>query len=169
MADKYLYNNAGVITERELTVTSAGAGNAGDGVALDGTGHLDATVMPTGIAADTNTVETTEDIADGSFVNVYASTGAKCRKADATTAGKVATGYVKATTTSGQNAVVYPLSTTNDHRTGLTAGEIYFLNTTAGGVTVTAPSSSGNVVQRIGVATSTTAIATEVQPAIVLA
>ena len=51
MADKYIKNNSGQLAEVEATVTSAGAGNAGDIVALDGSGKLDTTVLPTGIGA----------------------------------------------------------------------------------------------------------------------
>lgn len=40
--------------------------------------------------------------------------------------------------------------------TGLTAGSTYYLDTTAGSITATAPSSTGNIVRIIGYAISTT-------------
>lgn len=167
MAKKYISNNAGVLTEVEATVTSAGAGNAGDLLALDAGGKIDETVLPTGIGADVAVVEATENLAAGDLVNIYNSTGSKCRKADATTAGKHAHGFVLSSVTSGQNATIY-LEGTNDQVTGLTPGD-QFLSTTAGIPTATAPSGSGNVVQNVGVATSATSLNFERGPQIVLA
>ena len=47
MADKYLgIDSNGVTSEVEGTVASAGAANAGDIVALDASGKLDSTVLP---------------------------------------------------------------------------------------------------------------------------
>lgn len=42
---------------------------------------------------------------------------------------------------------------------GLTAGSVYFLSTTAGAITATPPATTGNVVQKIGVARSATVLA----------
>jgi len=168
MADKYLYNNAGVITERELKASSAGAGDAGKGVALDASGLIDNSMMPVGVGADTVSIEATENLSAGDLVNVYASSGAKTRKADATTAGKEANGYVLSSVTSGANATVY-LEQKNTGVTGLTPGAQYYLSTTAGGVTATAPSGSGNVVQSIGRASAAGVLIFQPGPAIVLA
>lgn len=168
MADKYIRNNAGTLTETEATVTSAGAGNAGDIIALDGTGRLDSSVMPVGFGDDTAVIVAGENLAAGDFVNVYNDSGTpKVRKADATTAGKEAHGFVLAVVTSGNNANVY-FEGTNTQVSGATAGVIY-LSASAGGFTSTAPSSSGNVVQKLGVAVSATAISFEAQQPIVLA
>ena len=168
MADKYLRNNSGVITELEATVTSAGAGNAGDIVALDGTGKLDNSVMPVGIGADTAVLATTENLSAGDFVNIFNDSGTpKARKADATTTGKFAHGFVLAGTTSPNNATVY-FEGTNTQVSTVTGGRLY-LATTAGGWTATAPSASGNVVQAIGVGTSSTTINFEPEAPVVLA
>lgn len=184
-AHKFLKNNAGVITEEAAVETSAGAGDEGKHVALnasgvldstivnsktssagagdagklpalDGTGKLDSTFMPTGVGADTVSITASENLADGDFVNIWVSTGTKVRKADATVTGKFAHGFVLGAVTSGNPATVY-LSGQNTHCTGLTVGD-QFLATTAGLPTATAPSGSGNVVQRIGVAVSSTAL-----------
>ncbi len=167
MADKYIRNNAGTLTEKEATVVSAGAGDAGEIVALDNTGKLDNSVLPVGIGADTAVVTAGEALAAGDFVNIYNDTGAKVRKADATTAGKEAHGFVLESVDNGDPATVY-FEGTNTQVSGATAG-VVFLATSAGGFTSTAPSSTGNVVQKLGVAISATAISFEGQQPIVLA
>lgn len=158
MADKYLYDNSGTITECEATVTSAGAGNAGDIVALDSGGLLDISTMPSGVGADTVVLACSEDVAAGDWLNVWNDSSViKCRKADATTSGKPCHGFTLEAKTSGQNVTVY-LSGTNNQMTSLTGGSTYYLATTAGAETATAPSASGNLVQKLGVATATTSI-----------
>ena len=116
--------------------------------------------------ADTATI-TSEALAAGDLVNIWNSGGAKARKADATTAGKEAHGFVLAAFGSGVPAAVY-FEGTNTAVTGLTPGP-QFLNTTAGAASSTAPSGSGNVVQRVGVAVSATAFNFQLYSPIVLA
>ena len=120
-----------------------------------------------GGGADTGTVTTSEALAAGDLVNIWNSSGAKARKADATTAGKEAHGFVLAAFGSGVPATVY-FEGTNTAVTGLTPGP-QFLNTTAGAASSTAPSGSGNVVQRVGVAVSATAFNFQLNSPIVLA
>lgn len=180
---KFIKNNAGVLAEESALVTSAGAGDsgkipalnasgvldstvvnskttsagAGDSgkvVALDGSGRIDSTMMPVGIGADTQTVTTSEAIASGDLVNIWDNSGAKCRKADATVAGKEAHGFVLVGVGSGAGAIVF-FEGSNTAMAGLTPG-VQFLSTTAGTATATAPSGSGNVVQRVGFAVSAT-------------
>lgn len=155
-AKKFLRLIAGVITEIAGTITSAGAGNDGDFVVLDATGRLDTSVMPVGIAADTVAITTSEALAAGDFVNIWTSSGAKVRKADATVAGKEAHGFVLASSSSGGTATVY-FEGSNTQVSGQTAGVVY-LTTTAGTASSTPPSGSGNVVQVVGFATSATNI-----------
>jgi hypothetical protein len=152
MADKPIQLIGGELTQVEAKVSSAGAGDAGKIVALDAAGRISETMMPTGIGADTASVACTEDLAAGDLVNVYNSSGAKCRKADASTAGKEAHGFVKQSYTNGQTVVIY-FEGNNDQVTGLTPGKQY-LSTTPGLATNTAPSASGNVVQRVGFASA---------------
>lgn len=169
MADKYLYNSAGTLTERAGLVTSAGAGDAGKIPALDGTGRLDNSVMPVGVASsDTAQVTASEALAAGDWVNIWNSTGAKARKADAGAAGKEADGFVIAAVSSSATATVY-FEGTNTQVTGATPGPVYLSATTPGQSTGTAPSGAGQVVQRLGVAVSATAINFERGTAIVLA
>ena len=125
--------------------------------------------MPVGIGADSKILPASENLAAGDLVNVWTDTGtAKARKADATVAGKEANGFVLAAVTLGQNATVY-FDGTNTQLSGLTPGAVYYLSTTAGGVTTTPPSGSGNVVQRVGRAVSATELTFEPGEPITLA
>ena len=139
------------------TTTSAGAGSSGKVVALDGSGRIDTTMMPVGIGADTATIVASENLAAGDLVNVWNDAGtAKVRKADGTTAGKEAHGFVLSAVSSAASATVY-FEGTNTAVTGRTPGKQY-LSTVAGSTTTTAPSGAGNVVQIVGFATSATTI-----------
>ena len=155
-AKKFLRLVNGVLTEIFGVQTSAGAGNAGDLVSLDNSGRIDNSMMPVGIGADTATISASETLAAGDWVNVWNSSGAKVRKADATTAGKEVHGFVLSAVTSGNPATVY-FEGTNTQVAGQTPGPVY-LQTTAGTGGATIPSASGNVVQSIGVAVSATAV-----------
>ncbi|MEE9871778.1 MAG: hypothetical protein PBV86_13455 [Delftia lacustris] len=166
-AKKFLRLVNNLVTEVLGIQTSAGAANAGDIVALDDSGRIDNSMMPVGIGADTAVIAASEALAAGDWVNVWNSTGAKVRKADATTSGKEAHGFVLAAVTSGANATVY-FEGTNTQVTAQTPGPV-FLQTTAGTGGATAPSASGNVVQRLGVAVSTTVVNFEGGVPVVLA
>lgn len=165
--DKYIRNNAGTLTEQAAIQSSAGAGDAGKIPALDASGRLDTSMMPVGIAADTAAITASEALAAGDYVNVWNSGGAKARKADATTAGKEAHGFVLAAVTNGAVATVY-FEGSNTAVTGQTPGPV-FLSTTAGQGAAAAPSGAGNVVQRVGFATSATSVNFQSQPPVVLA
>lgn len=136
------------------TTTSAGAGDEGKLPALDAAGRLDVSVLPVGIGADVQVLTTSEAVASGDLVNIWNSTGAKVRKADATVAGKEAHGFVLVGAGSGASVTVY-FEGSNTAMAGLTPGT-QFLSTTAGASTGTAPSGTGNVVQRVGFAVSAT-------------
>lgn len=165
--NKYIAVNAGTLTEVSAVQASAGAGDAGKIPALDAAGRFDASMMPVGIGADTATITASEALSAGDWVNVWNSTGAKVRKADATTAGKEAHGFVLAAVSNGAAATVY-FEGQNTAVTGQTAGVVY-LSTTAGAGSATAPTGAGNVVQRIGFAVSATSVNFQSQPPVVLA
>ena len=168
MIDKYLYNNAGITTEKTATTSSTGASDAGKIIALDAAGKLDTSFMPTGIGPDTASIVASEALSAGDLVNIWNSSGAfKVRKADATSVGKEAHGFVKTSVSNGASATVY-FEGSNDVVTGLSPGN-QFLSTTPGLVTATAPSSSGNVVQVVGFATSSTSLNFQSRSPIVLA
>jgi hypothetical protein len=161
-------NGSGILAPALVNAVnaSAGAGDAAKIVQLDSSGRIDNTMMPVGVGADSTTLTTSEVIAPGDFVNIWNSSGAKVRKADATVAGKEAHGFVLVGVGSGATATVY-FEGTNTAVTGQTPGPV-FLGTTAGLAVAAAPSGSGNVVQRIGFAISATAINFQSQPPITL-
>lgn len=166
---KYLKTSNGVLVEQAAINTSAGAGDEGKIPALDAAGRLAANMMPTGFGADVQSIQASENLAAGDYVNVHTvSAAARIRKADATSAGKEADGFVLAAVTSGQNGDVY-FEATNNQVTGQTAGGDVFLSTTPGAGTATCPTGTGNVQQRLGKAISTTAVNFERGTPIVLA
>ncbi|MDE1673860.1 hypothetical protein [Nocardia gipuzkoensis] len=166
--DKYIYNNGGTLTEKAAIQTSAGAGDAGKIPALDANGKLAANMMPSGFGADISSIQASENLAANDLVNIHNVSGsARVRKADASAAGKEAHGFVLAAVTSGNNGDVY-FEGSNAGLSGLTPGPL-FLSTTPGQATSTAPSGAGQVVQRVGVAVSATALNFEAAQPIVLA
>jgi len=153
-------NASGVLDTTILngTVVSTGNPSAGQTPILDGTGRLDQSTMPVGVVPETASVVASEALADGDFVNIWNNAGTpNVRKADASVTGKEAHGFVLAAVASAGTALVY-LEGSNTHLTGLTAGDRYLSVTTPGGTQGTAPSGSGQVVQQVGVATSSTSI-----------
>lgn len=187
-ANKYLKNNAGNAIEETSVDASAGAGDAGKIVALNASGVLDSTIvnsktssagagdsgkipaldsaglldssfMPVGVGADTAPITASEALTAGDFVNIHISSGIKVRKADATTAGKEADGFVLASVSSSATATVY-FRGSNTAVSSLTAGTEYVLSTTAGGVlaVASAPTGTGKVNQRLGKAASATVL-----------
>lgn len=152
----YLKLSGGVPADANANASSAGAADAGKLVKLDGSGKIDGTMMPAGVGAETRTIQASENLAAGDLVNIHNSSGPRVRKADATSAGKEAHGFVLAAVTSGQNATVYPEENVLSGLTGLTPGARQFLHTTAGARSETAPSTANQVVQEVGVALSTT-------------
>ena len=158
MPDKYLKQNGATLKEVPFLVTSAGAGDAGKAVALDGTGHLDVSVMPVGIGADTKPLMASENMTAGCYVNVWNDTGVfKIRKADGSVAGKHAHGFILTGVSLGANATVY-FEGTNTQVTGQTPGDVFLSASTPGLGTATAPSASGNIVQSVGIAISATEV-----------
>lgn len=167
MAEKYIKNNSGQLSEVEATVTSTGATEAGKIVALDNTGKLDSTVMPSGIGAQTQAMPCSETLTAGNLVNIYSNAGTTtARKADCSN-GRRAHGFVLSGFTSGATATVY-LDDSLTGLTSLTVGVPYYLSTT-GAASATAPTTSGYISQEIGVAVSTTVISFEPQQPITLA
>jgi hypothetical protein len=164
--DKYLYNNGGVITEKTPVVTSTP-----DAIpALDGTGKLNANMLPVGAALETDDITATEALSAGDLVNIYDSTGAKCRKADGSTTGKEAHGFVLAAVDQDATATVYRASQSNNQKTGMTPGKKQYLSTTVpGGTQETAPTGAGKTLQVVGRAVSASTMIFQPQDPIVLA
>ena len=99
-----------------------------------------------------------EALGAGDLVNIWNDSGTtKARLADAS-ASKQADGFVLVNVDSGDPATVYSQGA-NDQLSGLTGGEEQYLSANVpGGVTATAPTGSGNLVQRVGKAYSATAL-----------
>lgn len=104
--------------------------------------------------ATTVSAVATVALAAGSYVNLYNDSGAlKCRLADCSL-NRPADGYVLAAYDAAGTATVY-LSGINAGLSGQTIGAALYLST-AGGVTATAPSTAGYIVQPVGQALSAT-------------
>lgn len=161
--NKYLKTGAdGNPTEEPAIQSSAGAGDAGKIPALDSSGKMDPSMMPSGLGLNTKTIVAYENLSAGDFVNIFDSSGTlKARKADASAVGTKADGYVLSAVTTGQDATVY-FDGENTARTGLTLGVEYFLSDTVpGGVVVAAsiPTTTAHIIQSVGKTTGTTSIA----------
>lgn len=169
MANRYqtLENGKGKIIE--ATVSSTGASEAGDIVALDGTGKLDTSVLPAGIGADIKIAETSEDLSAGDYVNIYDDTGTvKVRLADNSN-GREAHGFVLDAFLTGSNASVY-FEGSNTAAASNAAGDRAYLGT-AGGVLITAldPATNvGSIHQLLGTYVDATEINTDIDDCIVL-
>lgn len=160
MADKPVQLVSGVLTEVEAKTASAGAGDAGKIVALDAGGKIDSTMMPSGVGSDAKSMTASEAISAGDIVNVHDSSGAKVRKADATTSAKSAVGFAPSAIANGASGTIN-FEGTITGLSGLTIGATYYLATTAGTITATPPTGSGNAVQKVGVAISATELSFE--------
>lgn len=146
---------SGEITEANAKASSAGAGDANQLVKLNGSGKIDETMLPAGIAPESRSVEASENLSAGDFVNFHNSSGLKMRKADAD-AGREAHAFVLAAVTSGQSGTAYPEENVVTGLSGMTPGLPQYLSNTAGGRTETAPTGAGVLSQRVGFALSAT-------------
>jgi len=159
MADgKYLAEDTGEIKEEQAPNVSAGAGDSGKLARLDAAGKFDVTFMPAGFGDDSISLATFENLNAGDWCNVFDDSGTvKIRKADATTTGKDAVGFVKTGSTAPTANTIF-FEGVNAGNAALTEGVTYWLSTTAGSETTTAPSASGNIVQKVGRSLSDTEI-----------
>lgn len=157
---KFLTRNSttGRTEENSGVTTSAGAGDVGKLPQLDATGKLDTSVMPSGIGAESESATATEPLSAGDFVNIYDNVGVKSvRKADGTTPGKEANGFVLAAFASSAAATVFT-DGANTQRTGLIGGTTYYLSATAGGLTISPLTTTGHIHQKLGKASSATSL-----------
>ena len=149
-ASKFLQHDAAGGFKEVSATQVGGAGAANKIVALDLSGRLDSTMMPTGIGAETASIMAYGALSAGNLVNIYNDAGvAKCRKTDATSAVAPAHGFVLEAFAAGAMARIY-FSGLNTALSGLTPG-IAYLSTTPGAVNHVAPAASGNIVQRVGI------------------
>lgn len=164
---KYLIvGGATGITEESSVDTSAGAGDSGKIPSLDTSGKLSTTMMPTGFGADTLTLTAGETLAAGDLI--YVDSGGQAFKADADASAKAAIGFVLAGITSGATGTVYFGSGLITGLSSLTVGALYYLSSTAGGITTTAPTGTNKIQQQVGYALSATTLYFEPQRSILL-
>lgn len=167
MVQKFLTQGDEDIEEVEPIVSSAGAADAGKIAALDPDGKWDESLMPNGVAANTLTAPASENLTGGNLVNIWNDSGTwKVRKADNSN-GRKCRGFVKASVTAPANATVY-FDGTVTGLSSLDPDKEYHLGT-SGGTQDTAPTSSGNIAQKVGYAKSATELVFCLGPAVVRA
>jgi len=165
MANKYLSQINGRLTEKEAKVTSSGAADAGKIIALDASGKIDSTML-----RNVESISLTAGEALSSGDLVYIDSNGEVKKAVADSSGTEADGYVLSSVSAAEAVIVIfegKLVTT-----GLVAGSKYFLSdTTAGDIVSNSslPTASGHVIQYIGKAISETELIFEPSEGIVLA
>ena len=135
---------------------STGVADAEKIVRTDSTGRIDASFLPPGIGADLAVKTASEDLDAGDFVNITA-TG-EIRKADASN-NRPAHGFVLSAITTGSTGDVY-FEGTNTALAGLTPGARQYLDT-AGDITETPKSASGELHQYLGTACAATELNVE--------
>lgn len=165
MADKYMTLNGGKRQLTEAADSSAGVANAGDIVALDSSGLIDPSMLPT---TGTKSIEVGEAVSAGDFVEIYDDGGTtKIRPADNSN-GREANGYVKTSALVAANVNVF-FDGANSSLSGLSAGSRYYLST-AGDVTATPldPATESGIHQFLGVASSATELCVQIEDCITI-
>lgn len=151
--------NAGGVVEPDLLnakASSAGPGDANKLVKLDSAGRIDSTQMPVGVTVEALDVVASEALSAGDFTETWSNAGTlNVRKADASN-GRVCDSFVLAAVLSSATAKVY-FEGVNTALSSLTLGAKQFLSASvAGKSTGTAPTTTGQLVQPLGKATSAT-------------
>jgi hypothetical protein len=164
--NKFLYNNAGQVTEQRGIQITTGVSNAGALVSLNSAGLIDSTMLTAVSALPTQSAAATSAITAGMLTNLYSNAGVlSVRPADSTVAGSEANSYATANIASGATGTV---NVGEGSLSGLTLGSKYYLGT-AGALTVTAPSAAGNVVQPVGIALSATSLDFQINITVIVA
>lgn len=165
MPDKYMTLENGKRKLQEAADSSAGAANAGDIVALDSSGLIDPSMLPTTSA---KSIEVGEAVSAGDFVEIYDDGGTtKIRPADNSN-GREANGYVTSSGAVAANVNVF-FDGANTNLSGLTPGARYYLST-AGDVTATPldPATQTGLHQFLGVASSATELCVQIEDCITI-
>lgn len=168
MANKYLERNVttGQITEVEATDVSAGAGDAGEVVALDAGGLIDPTMLPptTGVTF----INVLSAVALTANDLVYIDSSGEADLADGAVAGFAACGFVTATV--GIGVAVDVFFEGINIQAGMTPGARQYLSdSTPGAITATPVAGTGKLHQFVGKALSATQLLFEPDDAILLA
>lgn len=166
MAKRLINQNTNGSKETYAGVTtSAGAGSSGEIPALDSAGKLDSSMMPVGFGQDSVTATAGEALTAGDFV--YFNGSGAVVKADATSLAKQAKGYVNSNVLNAGTATVY-FDDSNTGLTGLTINVPYYLSTTPGLATTTAPTTATQIVQRVGFANSATNLRVDIEEPVLI-
>ena len=156
-AKKYVELGASGLQEKAATDSSAGAGNAGDLVALDSAGKLALNMLPTGVGPSTKSMLASENMTAPCLVNVWNDGGSfKIRYADAAT-NKPANGFLLASVTSGASGNVY-FEGEITGMSSITPAKYWLSATVPGGVQTTIPTTTGHIAQYIGTGLSATSL-----------
>jgi len=169
-AKSFLRLVGGKIAAIQAAVTSAGAANDGDIVALDGTGKLDVSVLPVGVGPDIKILPVADltGLAAGDYVNIFDDGGTESVRLADNSNGRPAHGFVKAAFADGASATVY-FEGPNTDLSGLVSGRVY-LGT--GGDVIQTPlepiADAGSIHQLLGVTVSATEVNTDIQDCVQL-
>jgi hypothetical protein len=156
MAKVLSLNTDGSLQEVQPVTASAGAGDATKLAQLDSNGKFDISTMPSGIGADTQSINCTEALSAGDFVNIYNNAGAVgCRKALAADNTKPANGFVKSSFSISTSALVYLRGVNPNVVLGTfvvadVGSKVFLSPSTSGGCTKTIPATTGQVAQVLG-------------------
>lgn len=147
---KFITVESGNKRLKTATSVSTGLTDAGKVMCTNSEGVLDTSMLPKGIGLDVYSAITSVDLTANQLVTIYNNAGVSTVKlADATTVGCEAIGYVKEAYAIGDMAMVYIEGELD--LVGATLNTDYFLsNTVVGGITTTAPTSTGSFIQRVG-------------------
>jgi hypothetical protein len=163
---KYMIVESGKKKLKEAKQSSAGAGDAGEIVALGADGLIDESMIP---YLDVKNVVSSENLTAGDFVNLFDDTGTlKARKADNSN-GRPAHGFVKDSVTAPAAVNIYETDS-NANLSGLTIGARIYLGTTGGIIETPLDPTvvTGDIHQYLGVAISATEMLVEIQDCIEL-
>lgn len=145
----------GEIIRQDAIQVSAGAADADKVFRTGADGKLDSSFLPS-TSDSAETIQATEALAVGDFLNIYEVAGARrVRKALATDNTKPAHGYVNAVVSSGSSATVFTrginaLVALSGFTTADAGKPVFLSASTSGGVSKTPPGTTGNIVQRLG-------------------
>ena len=151
--------------------SSAGAGNAGDLIALDSTGKLDVSMLPVGVGPDVKVHPASEALAAGNYVNIWNDAGTiKVRLADNSN-GREAHGFVLTSALEGADAVVYFEGPNTAAPIGTVNNRVYL--GVAGGVVTTAldiyaPANEGKLHQFLGIYIDTDEVNTDIDDYVII-
>lgn len=169
MADKYQTLQGGKGKLIEASVASTGVAEAGDIVALDASGKLDASVLPVGVGPDVKIVEASEALTAGDYVNIFDNVGTPNVRLADNSNGREAHGYVLAAFAITENAQVF-FEGPNTAASSALAGQRAYLGTA--GAIITTPldpaTQTGNLHQLLGSYVDVNEINTDIDDCIVL-